>query len=86
MIDFRYWLRLPWPITSLDGEDSAQISKNLGHFLHFWNFWHKKQSFLLYAPHHLALAFDGSLQMKKLNIFGFFMKKYAFLPMAKKFL
>ena len=49
----------------LDGEDSTQIPKNLGHFLLFWNFLLKKQEFLLYAPCHLALAFDRSLQMTK---------------------
>jgi len=58
-------MRLPWPNIALDGEDSAQIPKNLGHFLHFWNFLLKKQEFLLYAPRHLALAFDRSLQMTK---------------------
>ena len=34
-IDFRYWLMLPWPNIALDGEPSAQISKKIGHFLHF---------------------------------------------------
>lgn len=64
MKDFKYWLRLLWPNKTLDEEDSAQISKKLGHFLHFYN-WHKKQDFLLYASRNLALAFDKSLQMTK---------------------
>ena len=65
MKEFRYWLRLPWPNTMFDGEDSAQISKNLEQFLHFLNFWHKKQVFLPYASSHVVLAFARSLQMTK---------------------
>lgn len=75
MIDFRYWLRLPWPNTMLDEEDLAQIPKNLGHFFHFWNFLLKKQEFLFYVPHHLALAFDRSLQMIKTRNFGIWNEK-----------
>ena len=62
MIYFRYWLRLPWPNKMLDEKDSAQISKSLGNFLHFWT---KTQNFLPYASRHLALAFARSLQMTK---------------------
>ena len=50
MKDFRYWLRLPCPNTMLDEEYLAQISKNLGHFLHFLNFWHQKRIFC--SMHH----------------------------------
>ena len=65
MKDLKYWLRLPWPITALDREDSAQISRNLEQFLHFSNFWHKKQVFLPYAPRHVALAFARELKIQK---------------------
>ena len=34
-IDLIYWITLPWPNIELNGGHSAQISKNLGHFLHF---------------------------------------------------
>ena len=85
MIKFRSWLRLPWPNIMLDGEASAQISKNLGHFLHFWNFLLKKHEFLFYALRHMALAFDRVSKSQKIIICGFGMEKYDFLSMAKKF-
>ena len=72
MINFRHWLRLPWPIIALDREDSAQISRNLEQFLHFGNFLHKKQSFPPYAPHHVALAFSRGLQITKTLHFWIF--------------
>ena len=72
MIKFRYWLRLPWPNTALDEEHSAQISKNLGHFLHFWNFWAKTQVFLPNALRHLARAFDRGLLLMKTQNFWIF--------------
>ena len=52
MKDFRYWLRLPWPNTMLDGEDLAQIPKNLGYF-QFLKILAQKTGFsaLCAAPH-----------------------------------
>ena len=69
MIDSGYWPRHPWPIIALDEEDPAQISRNLEQFLHFGNFLARKQNFLPYAPHHVALSFDRSLKITKYQHF-----------------
>ena len=66
MIESGYWPRHPWPIIALDEEGPTQISRNLEQFFHFW---HKKQSFPPYAPHHVALAFARGLQIKKIFAF-----------------
>ena len=85
-IKFRSWLRLPWPITTLYGEDSTQISKILGHFLHFWKFWTKTRNFLPYALCHLVLAFDGSLRMIKTQNFWIWHGKICLLTNGQEIL
>ena len=75
MIKSRYWLRLHWPNIALDEEHSAQISKNLGQFLHLWKFWPKKQTFLLYASCHLTRAFARGLLLMKTHHFWIFQGK-----------
>jgi len=52
LIDFRYWLKPPFPSITLDKEALAQISRNYGHFWCFWKFLCKKQGFLPCAPRH----------------------------------
>ena len=79
MIKLRYWLRLPWPNIVLDEEHSTQILKKLRHFVHFWNFWPKKQTFLLYASRHLALAFDRDFLLRKTQHFWIFHGKILML-------
>ena len=39
MIDFKFWLKIPWPSIVHDGGHSAQISRNLGHILSILNFF-----------------------------------------------
>jgi len=62
-------MRLPCPNTKLNEGHSAKISRNLGHFLQFLNFWPKKQVFLLDVPHHLVCDFDGDLLLRKTQHF-----------------
>ena len=42
MIDFRYWLRLPWPNIALDREELAQIFKKIGALFAFLKFFGTK--------------------------------------------
>ena len=86
MVDFIYWLRLPWPNTMLDGGDSAQISKNLGQFFHFLEFLAlKHRNFCPMRRATWRLLLLGASKSQKISIFGFGMKNYTCLLMAKKF-
>ena len=75
MKDFKYWLRLPWPITELDREDSAQISRNLEQFLHFCKFLAKKTGFSdLFAMPHGARFFYRPPNLKNSAFLDFHAK------------
>ena len=65
MIDSKFWTKLLWPYTALDGGNSTQISRNLGHILSILNFLALTQIFLLNASRHLACAYDWELLLKK---------------------
>jgi len=60
-------------------DTQPKFQKNLGHFLHFYNFWAKTQVFLHNAPRHLVLAFDGGLLLMKTHNFWIFREKICML-------
>ena len=85
IIDFKFWLKLPWPSIVHDGGHSAQISRNLGHLLQILIFWPKNRFFSsIHRATWRALLMGDSFWCK-LYIFGFFMENCAGLLMAKRF-
>ena len=87
MIHFRSWLTLPSPKTTLDGEDSSQIPKNLGHFWHFGFFLLKKKtgiSALCVMPPGARFWWEPPND-KNSAFLDLAWKTYACIPMAKKF-
>ena len=85
MKNFRSWLRLPWPITTLDREDNPNFKKSRAIFAFLQIFGTKNRFFCPMRRATWRSLFLGASKSQKLTILGFFMEKCVFLPVAKKF-
>ena len=86
MIGSKSWPKLCWLSIVLDEGPSAQISRNLGNFFVNFEFFRPNHrfSYPTRSTTWRALTFER-YNGGKIDIFGFFMKIYAFSRMAEEF-